>query len=274
MYQFPASATCVASSPQYLESSLSPRPGFLLNIPTIMLTLRGKPNGPDSFDLRASLDNFERTNPTAGVSDVNLNTCMGTSTVKGTTMTATLPAAFVNTTTTITFRLYGYNASNTGGFAGDKPGGVFQNPDGSNFSISGTAPMRLAALNDQATTPLNTPVTFTATANDGPSVSVRALPQPSHVHHHRPDLPARRHLPGHRAGPHRPPCPQLATRCLGAPGRPARPPPGCLLGADCRHHQRPVAAPHAAPTQGVDPSFSELINGVCSSGKAPLISSV
>ena len=74
LYQFPTTgtynpatvATSTATSTQYLEFSLTPALGYKLNIPTVSVTVHGKATGPDSFDFRASLDNFVSSNVSIG----------------------------------------------------------------------------------------------------------------------------------------------------------------------------------------------------------------
>ena len=137
LYQFPSTgtynpatvATSTAISTQYIEFSLTPAPGYKLNIPTVSVAVLGKVLGPDSFDFRVSLDNFVTSN-------VSIGTVSGASGGKGATLTGTLPATFLKTTQTITFRFYGYNAANTGGRDLDKPGGVT-----SDFTVSNEGPL-------------------------------------------------------------------------------------------------------------------------------------
>ncbi|GAC1375319.1 MAG: hypothetical protein NVSMB30_19230 [Hymenobacter sp.] len=137
LYQFPTTgtydpttiATSTATSTQYLEFSLTPATGYKLNIPTVTVVVKGKSTGPDSFDFRASLDNFVTSN-------VSIGTVSGAKSNSGAILMGTLPAAFLQTTQTITFRFYGYNASNNGARDADKPGGII-----SDFTVSNAGPL-------------------------------------------------------------------------------------------------------------------------------------
>jgi hypothetical protein len=94
----------------YLEFSLTPNIGRLLNITVLTMEIRrsttGTPvgSGPNNWSLRSSLDGFA-TDITSGV--------LTTNSVPATTVT--LPVSFLNLSSTVTFRLYGYNATVTSG---------------------------------------------------------------------------------------------------------------------------------------------------------------
>jgi hypothetical protein len=94
----------------YLQFSLAPNSGHMLNLSGITMNIRRSTtgtaagSGPNNWSLRSSLDGFS-TDITTGV--LSLNTSPTTNVALG--------AAFNDLTSTITFRLYGYNATVTSG---------------------------------------------------------------------------------------------------------------------------------------------------------------
>jgi hypothetical protein len=94
----------------YLQFSVSPNTGYYLVLNTVTMIIRrsntGSPQGagPNSWSLRSSLDGY--------TTDIATNSM----TYNYATFTATLPSAFQTLSSTVTFRLYGYNTTiNTGG---------------------------------------------------------------------------------------------------------------------------------------------------------------
>ena len=93
----------------YVEFSISPNTGYLLDLSSIILRIRrsttGTPSGsgPTSWSLRSSLDGF--------AADITSNSLVHTYN----NYTVPLGSSFHHLYTTITFRLYGYNTSITSG---------------------------------------------------------------------------------------------------------------------------------------------------------------
>lgn len=89
----------------YMQFSLTPTAGYQLDINSIVLTIRrsntGSPagSGPTSWSLRSSLDGF--------TSDI----ASGSMTLTYANYSVTPGSSFLNIYSTVTFRLYGYNAT-------------------------------------------------------------------------------------------------------------------------------------------------------------------
>jgi hypothetical protein len=96
----------------YMEFSLAPVAGYALNLLNVKLNMRrsntGTPagSGPTSWNLRSSVDGY------------GLNLAAGPISHVAAIYTVTLPAGFSLLTGSVTFRVYGYNAStSTGGLS-------------------------------------------------------------------------------------------------------------------------------------------------------------
>jgi hypothetical protein len=95
----------------YLEFSLTPNSGSTLSLSTMQMNIRRSTtgtaagSGPNNWSLRSSLDGFT-TDIATGVLTL----------VSTTTVTVSLSSGFLNLSSPVTFRLYGYNATvSTGG---------------------------------------------------------------------------------------------------------------------------------------------------------------
>lgn len=87
----------------YLQFSLTPKPGYPLNLASIEITMRrgaSSGQGPRNWSIRSSKDGY--------ANDIESGGSLGPSL---TTETVTLDGTFSNLSTTITFRIYGYNAN-------------------------------------------------------------------------------------------------------------------------------------------------------------------
>ena len=90
----------------YLQFTLTPNSGKLLSITVLSMHIRrsttGTPSGsgPNNWALRSSLDGYS-SNITSGILSTNSTPAINIS----------LPVSFLNLTTTVGFRLYGYNAT-------------------------------------------------------------------------------------------------------------------------------------------------------------------
>ena len=96
----------------YLQISLTAGSGYYLSLTSLVIKERrsntGTPAGagPNNWSIRSSLDNY--------ASDIT----SGTMTYNYAVYNVTLPAAFQSIPTSVTFRIYGYNATvNSGGFS-------------------------------------------------------------------------------------------------------------------------------------------------------------
>ena len=93
----------------YMQFSLTPVPGNALNVLNVRLTMRrsttGSPSGsgPRNWALRSSLDGYA----------LDLGT--GTLTTSISTQSVTLPMSFSSLSSTVTFRVYGFNSVTTSG---------------------------------------------------------------------------------------------------------------------------------------------------------------
>ena len=94
-----------ANENDYFSFTLTPNNGHRINFVSLVYTLQLSNAGPSDFEVRSSLDNY--------ASNIEVFTSSGT-TEKTLTLTA---AAFQNVTTSITFRIYGYNADSANGTA-------------------------------------------------------------------------------------------------------------------------------------------------------------
>ncbi len=97
------STSSSSNSNDYLEFTLSPQIGSFINLTHFNFTGQRTSNGPESFGLRSSLDGF--TNNIAAISNNN--------TVDPFERTVNLSG--ITSSSTITFRLYAWGASNTSG---------------------------------------------------------------------------------------------------------------------------------------------------------------
>ncbi len=89
----------------YLQFSVAPASGYILNLSALDLGMRrsttGGASGPSSWSVRSSLDNY--------ATDVASGTNLSNSATPATVVS--LGTAFNNINSTVTFRVYGYNAS-------------------------------------------------------------------------------------------------------------------------------------------------------------------
>jgi hypothetical protein len=103
--RFNASSWAVGSinGLKYFEFTLSPKAGYKINLANFVFTGVANANGPTSFALQSSIDDFDSTIGTvvAGTNTINLS-----------------DNGFQNITGTITFRLYAWNATNNLGAYG------------------------------------------------------------------------------------------------------------------------------------------------------------
>lgn len=113
--------TAVIDVNKYLSFSVTPSPGNVVGISSIIVSWQRSGTGPQALELRSSLDGY-----TATLGTVATNT--GTSTI---TSTFTFSNA---SNSAINFRLYFYNASSTTGTAG--PGDF---PSGNDIIVNGDA---------------------------------------------------------------------------------------------------------------------------------------
>ena len=93
----------------YVQFSLTPNSGYTLSITSLLMNIRrsttgASGSGPNNWALRSSLDGYT-SNISSGV--------LTTSPTPGATVV--LPAAFTGLTSTVSFRLYGYNATVSSG---------------------------------------------------------------------------------------------------------------------------------------------------------------
>ncbi|MBS1599260.1 MAG: T9SS type A sorting domain-containing protein [Bacteroidetes bacterium] len=93
----------------YVQFSLAPNSGYTLTISTLVMNIRRSTtgvsgSGPNNWSLRSSLDGY-----TGNISSGTLTTSSTTA------YTVVLPGTFTGINSTVTFRLYGYNATVSSG---------------------------------------------------------------------------------------------------------------------------------------------------------------
>lgn len=116
-----------AASPDmndYVEFTISPKPGYSITLSTIFLQHQRSVTGPKSFIVRTSFDGFSPANATNEVNVPDVNTNQSSS--------FTFPSA-ITSTSPIVVRIYAYNAEVANGTWG--PG---ESVDGNDISISGS----------------------------------------------------------------------------------------------------------------------------------------
>ncbi|WP_338760546.1 hypothetical protein WAF17_13810 [Bernardetia sp. ABR2-2B] len=130
-------ATGAVDLNDYYELTLIPLGGFKLDLDNINFRERRSGTGIRDFEIRTSLDGYAASYFATNVPD---NTSQRNHTF-------TFPAAFSNVTSSITIRIYGYNAEGTGG-----TWQLRNNTTTNNFSITGsvisTAPADISLIFD------------------------------------------------------------------------------------------------------------------------------
>lgn len=88
----------------YYEFSSAPAPGAKLNLDTLIIAMQRSGSGPTNFAIRSSLDSF--------AANIYSTTSSSTSAIE---LSVPLSSSFDNLSSGVTFRLYGWNASNANG---------------------------------------------------------------------------------------------------------------------------------------------------------------
>ena len=136
---------------KYFEFTLTPKPGKVINFNNFVYTGQASGTGATSFSFRSSLDNFTSS--------------IGTPTAGGTTIVLT-NTSYRNITSSITFRLYGYGASGSGGTFSVNDftfNGNIANIPAPSITSSLTASGSVSTAFSYATTASNSPTSFSAT---------------------------------------------------------------------------------------------------------------
>jgi hypothetical protein len=135
----------------YFQFTVTAGAGYYLQLNTVTLTIRRSTTGtsgagPQSWSLRSSLDGY------------STDLLTGTLTTSYQTVPVTLPAAFQSIASTVTFRLYGYNAQvSTGGSSRVVTNGI---------TIQGQTPVTVLAVQSLNLT-ASTSASTSASTNSG-----------------------------------------------------------------------------------------------------------
>ena len=121
---FTASGTLAdaKSNNKYLQFTVKPKTGYLVSLATLDFNFRRSSSGPNGFQWQYSLDGFATTGVNVGAAiSYALNTTNGDAQAQ-ISLTGISALQKIADTKTVTFRLYGYGATATGGtFAFGRP---------------------------------------------------------------------------------------------------------------------------------------------------------
>jgi gliding motility-associated-like protein len=108
----------------YFSVTVTPASGYNLSLSALGFTVQRSSTGPAKYSVRSSIDNYAADLPGTITSNANLTVSSGIFTNSNTTAAQTgtnitIGSSFTNLTGPVTFRIYAFNASNTGTFSVD-----------------------------------------------------------------------------------------------------------------------------------------------------------
>jgi hypothetical protein len=118
------SVTDAVSGNDYFQFTITPNSGFSFSITSIVANFERSGTGPKAFSIRSSVDSYGSDLASATLNDVT------------STQTRTFTFSMNNQTSAVTFRIYGYNAEETGGSGGLEGTGNDLVVNGSTASVS------------------------------------------------------------------------------------------------------------------------------------------
>jgi len=155
----PTNLAEAATADNYIEFVAEPSNGYSMSLDKISMEFRTTETGPMTFQWQYSFDGFATTGTSIGSPTTRTNYGSGTQTDEYDIDLSDI-TALQSTAQTVTFRMFGWNASNSSGT------GAFGTSTGDNLTLSGTT---------QSAGPAN-PVSFSATSASDTQISLSWTP--------------------------------------------------------------------------------------------------
>jgi hypothetical protein len=165
--------TGVVNTAEYYSVTITPASGYTLDISSITFTIQRSSTGIRQYSVRSSLDSYtdnlpasiNPANATLSVVATNVFQITDNSTAQNGS-TVTLGSGFINLSTAVTFRFYGWNAEASGGtFSIDNV--VIS---GSAVSAGGPIKLAITTINGSNSPSLNTPFNVVVQSQDASNI--------------------------------------------------------------------------------------------------------